>query len=181
MSAGWPNRWTGMMAFVRGVIGALERGGIHRVVVRIDVDEYWRRTGILNRGDGRDERERNGNHLVAGADAGGDQCHVQCARPRVHGHCFPGAAVGGELTLECLDGRAEHELRALEYATHRGVDLGLERPVLHLQIDKRNHRGAFSRTSTRPLLPQSMRASRSGRERQPSRRTSAAACPCSAA
>src|SRR6185503_4442967 len=33
----------------------------------------------------------------------------------------------------------------------------------------RQNRQSFSRTSTRPLLPQSMRTSRSGRDRQPSR------------
>ena len=69
MSAIRPYRWTGMIAFVRGVIAASTAVGVDAEVVRPDVheDRAWRRPRRID-ADRRVEAEADGDHLVAGAD-----------------------------------------------------------------------------------------------------------------
>ena len=139
MSAGWPYRWTGMMALVRGVIAAsIWPGSIVKSSGRC------RRTpacapGVDDRRDGRDEGERHRDHFVAGADAGGEQRQVQRARAGVDRDGLRRAAERGEVALERGDLVAEDELRAVEHAQDRRVDLRLDRAGTGLQIDERNH------------------------------------------
>ena len=61
------------IALVRGVIAALELRRVHREGDRVDVDEDRPRAGVADRRHGGDEGERDGDDLVAGADAGGEQ------------------------------------------------------------------------------------------------------------
>src|SRR5262245_64664697 len=72
--------------------------------------------------------------------------------------------------FEGVDGRCEDVLSVAQHRFDGCVDVGLQQAVLCRQVDDGNHGAAtaFSSTSTRPLLPQSIRASRSGRERHPS-------------
>ena len=69
MSAGSPNRWTGQIARVRGVMAASIRRGVDDVRVGLDVDEDRRRAGVQDRADGRVERVTDGDDLVAGDEA----------------------------------------------------------------------------------------------------------------
>jgi hypothetical protein len=64
---------------------------------------------------------------------------VQRARAAADADGLARAAEGREVALERGHGRTEDELRLLEHLQHRGIDLGLERAVLRLQIDERNH------------------------------------------
>ena len=73
------------------------------------------RAGVADRRDGRDEGEGHGDHLVARADAGGEQRQVQRAGAGVDGDGVRRAAVGGEVALERRDLVAEHELAAVEH------------------------------------------------------------------
>ena len=65
MSAGRPNRWTGQMAFVRGVMAAATRSAIDVVGLRVDVDEDRRGAGVQDRRDGGVERVPDRDDLVA--------------------------------------------------------------------------------------------------------------------
>ena len=49
--------------------GFLEAAGSMLKVSRVDVDEHGLGAGIFDGGDGRDERERDGDDFVAGADS----------------------------------------------------------------------------------------------------------------
>ena len=57
MSAIRPYRWTGMIAFVRGRDGGLDRGRVDAEVVLADVHEDGRRADPEDRADGRVEAE----------------------------------------------------------------------------------------------------------------------------
>ena len=184
---------------------ALQRRRIHRVVVRIDVDEYRLRARMLDRRDRCDEGERNGDDLVTRTNPRREQGHVQRARSRVHRDRVGDAAVRGELALETLHGRPQHELRVFEDTTNRSLDLRFQPTVLRLQIDERNHAVATcpvsigrlpSRVSLRGLLGHVIVLASPGRAHVPCcpspfalrgpastgiprGRTSAATCPCS--
>ena len=96
---------------VRGVIAASSCAGSIVNESRLDVDEHRRRAGVADRRDRRDEGERDGDDLVARADAGREQRQVQRAGAGVDGDRVLGAAVGGELALEAGDLLAKDELR----------------------------------------------------------------------
>ena len=51
MSAGRPNRWTGQIAFVRGVMAAAIAVRVDVVGVGLDVDEHRRGAGVQDRAD----------------------------------------------------------------------------------------------------------------------------------
>ena len=67
MSAGSPTWWTGMIAFVRGVIARSAVGRVEVVGARVDVGEDRRRAALPDRVGGGDERQRRDDHLVARA------------------------------------------------------------------------------------------------------------------
>ena len=117
----------------------LELRRIHGERARLDVDEHRRRAGVADRRHRRHEGERNGDHFVAGADAGRQQRQMERAGAGVDGDGVLGAAVGGEIALEGGDILAEHELRAVQHAEDRAVDVGLDALVLSFEIEERNH------------------------------------------
>jgi hypothetical protein len=124
------------MTFVATVAAILYAGA--RPVL-VDVDEDRPGAGVVDRGRGRDEREGHGDHLVAGADAGGQQREVQGAGAGVDADALGRAAVRGELLLERGHLAAERELAALEHAEDGRVDLLLDRVVLSPEVDEGNH------------------------------------------
>ena len=68
-----------------GVIAASTASAVHPVGDRVDVGEDRRGADVEDRVDGGDERERGHDHLVARADARGQQREVQrrgAAAPR---------------------------------------------------------------------------------------------------
>ncbi len=128
--------------------GPLGDRGFDRVRVdvegaRIDVDEHRPRPGVADRRHRRDEGERNRDDLVARTDVRGKQREVKGARAGVHADTVLRLTIGRELRFERGNLGAQGELAALQYALDRRVYLILDRRVLGLQIDKRNH-AAFS-------------------------------------
>ena len=117
----------------------LDRADIHRERSRIDIDEDRRRARVVDRRHRCDKREWHRNDFVAGADVGGKQSEVQRAGPGVHANAVSRLAVGGELLLECGHFAAQRELAAVQNALDCGIHLSLDRGVLRLEIDKRNH------------------------------------------
>ncbi len=119
---------------------ALDEPRIHRVARGIDVHEHGLGARVADGGHRRHERVGDGDHLVPGADAAGEEREVQRARAGVHPGGEPGAHVGRELLLERDHLVAEGELATVEDA-RRGLEkVGLERAVLGFQIQERNHR-----------------------------------------
>ena len=126
MSAIRPCRWTGKIAFVRGVIAASIKAGSIVQVTGIDVDEDRLRAAVQNGGRRRDEGHRDRDDLVAGSNAGGKQRQMQRRRPAVDGEAVPDIAIGGKMLLECRDLRPQHELRAFDGARDRRIDFRLD-------------------------------------------------------
>ena len=162
-----------MIALVRGVIAASSSRRVHREGAGIDVDEHRRRAGVADRRHGRDEGERHGDHLVARADAGGEQRQVQRAGAGVDADAVRRAAVGGELLLEGRDLAAEGELAATRArAAIAGVDLGLDArgtaPSGRRTGSRRSSPGAGCRRSRRVPRIELVAASSSSTTRSPS-------------
>ena len=66
----------------------------------LDVDKDGGRAGKRNRVGCRRERERRHDDLIAGADAQGQQRHVECGRARIDGDALPPGNPFRELRLE---------------------------------------------------------------------------------
>ena len=75
-----PAKCTGSTARVRRSDRRLHEGRVEVQRAGIDVGEHRRRAGVDDRVGGRRPRERGRHHLVARADAGGDQRQVKRGR-----------------------------------------------------------------------------------------------------
>ena len=139
MSADWPYRCTGSIALVLSVIAASIALGIHGEGSRIDIDKDRCRSRVVDGGHRRDKGEGHRDDLVAGADVGGKQGEMEGAGPGIDANPACRLTVGSELFLECGHFATERELATVENALDRGVHFGLDRRVLRLEIDERNH------------------------------------------
>ncbi len=144
MSAGWPYRCTGMIALVRGVIAASTAVGSIVKVLRVDVDEH-RRRARCSRSPTTVATNVNGTVMTSSPGPTPAASSARCSAlvPVLTPMPCVGLAVGGELLLERRHFAAERELAAVQDALDRGVDFVLDRRVLGLQVDERNH-DAFS-------------------------------------
>ena len=127
-----------MIARVRGVIAAVDRGRVDVERDRIDVDEPRRRADARDAAGGREERERRRDDLVAGTDAERHQRDEQRVGARRQADGVRDAEVGRHLALERLDLGAADEPLAVGDPRHRGEDFVADRPVLRLQIQERD-------------------------------------------
>ena len=75
-SHGWPARWTGRIAFVRGVTAAATSSGSMLRSLVADVDEDGRRARVHDHVRGRRPGDRRRDHLVARPDAERDEREV---------------------------------------------------------------------------------------------------------
>ena len=112
---------------------------IERSRARLDIGQHRPGTCELDRRHGRDERHRCGHHLVARADAGGEQRHVQRRRASAHRNGMAGAAIAGKVRFEGLDLLAQHVAAAAQHARAGGLEILGQRAVLRLQIEQRDH------------------------------------------
>ena len=106
MSAGWPAKWTGMIARVRGVMARLDGCGIEVERVQVDVGEHRNRVGLDHGGGGREERVGRDDDLVLGADARRHQRDAQRDGAVDDGDAVLAAVHRGEALLELGDLRA---------------------------------------------------------------------------
>src|ERR1700722_17016339 len=104
----------------------------------INVDQDWSRASVENSRDAGNKRERYRDDFVIGPDPCREQRQMQRAGAGIQSDALRRSAVRGKLTLERRNFAAENELAAFEYLGYRGVDLGLDAPVLRLQIEIRN-------------------------------------------
>ena len=133
MSAHWPYRWTGRIAFVFGVIAFAS-------CLRIDVEgvpgSMSTKTGCAPTPHDRprrgEERVRRRDDLVAGPDPERHQRDEQGVGAGGHADGVLRAAVVGDRLLERLDLRAQDEALALEEFVRRRADLVAEGGVLLL-------------------------------------------------
>ena len=113
ISAHWPNRWTGSMALVAGVISPLDGRRIDVERVRIDVGEDRPGAQPGDGAGGGEEGEAGQDHLVARPDVQGHQRQQQGVAARGTADGVPRLAVVGHALFELLDVRPEHEGPAL--------------------------------------------------------------------
>ena len=114
--------------------------GVHAEVVGPGyIAEDRRRPGLHHGGDRGDEGERRDDHLVAGADPGGEQRKMQGGRAARGGHHMAGAEVLGEGLLELFDPRPLGPPTGPQRCLDR-----VEVLLLHLQVEDRDRgrRGA---------------------------------------
>jgi hypothetical protein len=117
----------------------LDRGDVERQRLVVHVDEDRTCAGHHD-GRGRgDEREGRRDHLVTGADAEGREREPQRIGARAHADAVPGPAELRQLLLEGAAVGAEHERARVEHPLGGVHELGLQRGVLPLEIQKRNH------------------------------------------
>jgi hypothetical protein len=105
---------------------------------RIDVDETRRRAKTHDRPRCREERERRGDHLVAGTDAERHERDDQRVGSRRHADGVSDADRGRDLVLQRLDLRTTDEALAVTDAGDRRKDVVAQRTVLLLQIEQRD-------------------------------------------
>jgi len=87
----------------------LDLGDIDVERLRINVNENRRLAGVGDGEDGGNVRVRDSDHLVASADAAGQQGQVQRLRPARDAQRIRRLAVGGELLFKSLHLRAQDE------------------------------------------------------------------------
>ncbi len=103
--------------------GGFQLSGVQVVGAGIDVDVNGRGAGVADGGDGGVESVGDGDDLIAGADARGEQGEVQGAGAGVDADGVGDLAIGGEFFFEGGDGRAEDEVVVVENGADGGVDL----------------------------------------------------------
>ena len=113
MSALWPNRCTGMMALVCGVIARDRGAGVDVERGRIDVDEDRLRAEPGDGAGGREERKGRRDHFVAGADVERHQRGQQRVGSRRHADGVRHAEERRQLALEPLDFGTADEVLAV--------------------------------------------------------------------
>ncbi len=91
---------------------------------RIDVGEHRARAGHHDRERGVGRGQRRRDHFVAGADAERAQDQRDRVGAGADADRVRGAGGGGELLLERLDLRPEHEPAARDHAIDRGAHVG---------------------------------------------------------
>ncbi len=89
---------------------------------------------MQDRTGARDERERDGNHLVTGSDTEGQQSQVDRGRSRACGNCMRRADEVGESLLELADALALCQHARRQRAGDELLLLGT-----HLRTCDRNH------------------------------------------
>ena len=112
---------------------------VDRAGQRVDVNEHRCGAGVPDGRHRGDKGEGHSDHLVARPDTGGQQSQVEGTRARVDRDTMVGTAIGRELLFEGGHVRPESEPAAGEDVQDGGVDLVLDRGVLGLQIDQRDH------------------------------------------
>ena len=134
MSAGRPNRSTGMTAFVRGVIAAAIAAGSMFSVSGSTSTNTGRRAGL---GDGLDagvEGERHRDDLVARADAEGAQGDRQAVGAVGDADGPRRAEIRRGLILKALDVRPQDHAPAAQHVQHGALDALLQLGVLSLDV-----------------------------------------------
>ncbi|MDF9803742.1 hypothetical protein M2436_002289 [Streptomyces sp. HB372] len=111
-----------MIAAVRGVIAASTAAGVEAETARLDVGEHHVGADEADRVRGGGEGEGGDDHLVARADAQGQQQQVKGRGPRVDGDAVPVVDQAGEALFEGRDFRSLHDATAAQHA-YRGLDL----------------------------------------------------------
>ena len=170
MSAGWPYRCTGTMAFTGlpsfrfdqlaglavheafalQVLRQLAR--VHVVRALVDIDEIGARAGLgdgLRRGD---EGVRDGHHHVAGADARRHQREAQRVRAAAHAHALLRFAEGGEVALEALHHGAADEARRIQGGVEDRAQLLAQLRVRGDQVEEGNGIVRLHNRSSRNIL-----------------------------
>ena len=109
MSAIRPYRWTGMIAFVRGVIAASTRSGSMQKSSSRTSTNTGPRSRQEDRADRRVEGEADRDHLVARPDAQRPQDRLERDRAVGHEDRVPDAAVVGPGCLELVGALAHRE------------------------------------------------------------------------
>ena len=104
--------------------GLLDSQRVDVEAIGLDVDEHRRRAAVADGVGGGDERVADGDDLVAGADADGQQRQVQRGGAVRHGAGVRRADMRGELALEGRDLRPLGQPARLDHSCD-GFDLGL--------------------------------------------------------
>src|SRR5262245_34988582 len=113
----------------QGCYRLCQEGGIHRVSVGIDVDQHRFRARRDDRVQGRAQRERHSDDLIAWPGAQSAQSQVQRRRSATKTDAKGGVAVGRELLLEARDFWTANEVPGLDHAAYRGVRLIFRRVI----------------------------------------------------
>src|SRR5262245_7482452 len=94
---------------------------------------------------------------------------MQCRGSRAAPDGVLDTAIGGKGALELCHRAPEHELPRFQDIDNRCVNLGLDRPILNMKVEERDHRGSYrERDMMRPWLrTDSSAASRSLTTRYP--------------
>ena len=118
----------------------------HRIDVqvvgrRVDVDQHRPRAEPGHASGGGEERKRRRDHLVAFADAGRHQRHQQRVGARRYPDCVRHLEVVGEFALEGEDFLAHDAALAVAHPGDGLEELVAQRPVLGLEVEKRDRLG----------------------------------------
>ena len=133
MSALRPNRCTGTIAFVRGVMAG---DGLRRVDVegrRIDVDEHRPRAQAGDRAGRREKRVGRRDDLVARPMSSAMSASSSASVPEETAMAWRTPSIARQLALERGDLGAHDEALAVADACDRGENLVAKRPVLRLR------------------------------------------------
>ena len=112
--------------------------GIHRVEIRLDVDQHRRRADHLDRGHRGNRGVRHRHHAHARSDAQRAQRQRQCIGAVAAADRRGRAQPGGELGLERAHLLAEDVPAGLQHPRHGGIDLALQGAIAGAGIGLRH-------------------------------------------
>lgn len=116
--------------------------GIGKIDVETDgagVDEDGDGSNAADAAGGSEEGEGGDKHFIAGADVEGHEGEKDGVGAGGDADAMAGFGQGGEFGFDLGDLVAHDEMPGLEYALESRVELGLERVVLGVDVEKGNH------------------------------------------
>ena len=151
--------------------------GVHRVIIRLDVDQQRRRPDHFDCGHRGNRGVRDRHHAHAWPDTESAQRQRQRIRAVAAAHRRGRAQPGGELRLEGAHLLAQDVPAGLQYPRHGYIDLAAQCAIAGTGIGLRHadrrcaHRRSFSVDRPRCSAPAEVRRRRTGtRPREPASR-----------
>ena len=138
MSAVCPNRCTGRMTFVAGVIRRWTACRVDVERPRLDVGEDGPGPQPRHGAGGGEEREARQDHLVSGPDPQRHQRQQQGIAPRGAAHSMFGLAILGQVLFQFGDLRSQDESARIADPAECRQDLLLQDGVLSSQVQQRD-------------------------------------------
>src|SRR5438128_5978973 len=107
---------------------------IHRISLRLNIDEHWLGTDVTDRPRGCNKCKRNGDDFVPCTNPAGDDRQVERACSRIDADTVANTAISGKLRFKCFYKRSGGKITTVQDALKCVANLVLHRRELAPEI-----------------------------------------------